>query len=376
MRVEITGLQIASPDEQSLIVRGRPLWVQVELVNHLPHPVEVEGVVDFADVRGLSRLTRSAPMVAPPGRCWAEMRLPPDSLPLGRYSLSVALVGHDLHRSRRLVDVLQVPPGLPPRLSEPWGRWSPRPGDLPRDALVWRVEQVRISVQDTEPAVIPPGAPVEMVMRFDLNGLPPGTLLRLQIFSNTGELVLGTNSRRWGICPHTEGRWVLRARFESLNLAPGNYLITVGLWEEEGALKPYQARHGYYELFVGTPTGVERLASTLELLEHDDQGEQEHEPVRLLGEDRVTRGQWVNLRLTADRPTCCRVWLEQDGQAVAEAMPRTLVCQDRTQWQLKLKARVPQGEYTLCHARWNTGEAAAGPPTRSPLRVTDEQELS
>lgn len=393
MRVEITGLQIASPDERSVIVHGRPLRVQLELVNHFPHVLEVEAVVDFADIWGVSRLIRSAPLTVPLGRSWHELRLPPDSLPLGRYSLSVAVVGHDLYRSRRLVDVLQVPPGLPPHLAEPWGQWSQREGELPRDALVWRVEQVRIQVDGREPAVIPPGADVEVIMRVDLNGLPPDPMVRLQIFSLCGDMVLGTNTIRWGIAFEERGRSELRASFCPLNLAPGNYLITVGLWEDEWASSAHQARHGYFEIHMGDASRG-RLANRLELLEAESVGlttetteDKKQEPtegieeeagsdaehVTLLGDGQVTRGQWLRLRLMEDGPAEGRAWVERREREVATASTGALVCEGGAVWMWKLRALLPPGEYTLCYARWRSGEAA-GEPIRFPLLVIDEQE--
>lgn len=373
MRVEISGLQIASPDERSIIVQGRPLWIQLELINHHPQPVEVVAVVDFADVRGVSRLNKSAPVTVPLGCSWVEMRLPPDSLPLGRYSLSVAIVGDDFHRSRRLVDVLQVPLGLPPHLCDPWGEWTLCQGKLPRDHKVWRVEQLRVQAGGGEPLAIPPGAPVELVMRVDTTELPPDLMVRLQVLSLGGELLVGTNTKRWGLHLDEAQRWVLRASFEALNLAQGHYLATVGLWEDEWASEAYQARHGYFELFLEQASGHERLTSRLELDRPGACGpDHDHDAVvQLLGEGKIGRGEWVCLRLVEHGPAQGRAWMEQHGREVAGARTPALVCDGRTVWNWKLRALVPPGEYTLCYTRWRSGEMVVGQPARFPLRVTN-----
>ena len=284
MPVEITGLQIASSDERSIIMQGRPLRIQLELHNSTTEPVETEARVDFSDIWGVSRLVRVAPVTVPEGRCWIEMRLQPDSLHLGRYSLSVEVLGHDHHRSRRLVDVLQVPDGLPPHLCDEWGVWTVQEGALPRDIKVWRVSQVRMRCDGGEPALIPPGALVEVVMHLDLCDLPSDLLVRLQIFSQRGALMVGTNNVRWGIDMEAR-KWVLRAQFDALNLAPGHYLATVGVWEDEWSDEAFQARHGYYEFDVGWPSAP-AMESVLEVEDgsvhdhdhdHGDVHEHEHD---------------------------------------------------------------------------------------------------
>ncbi len=376
MRVEITGLQIASPDERSVIIQGRPLRVQLELVSHFDEPVEAQAKVEFCEAHGEPRLHCSAPLTVPVGRSWFEMRLPPDSLPLGRHSLSVNVQGHDYHRTRRLVDVLEVPLGLPPHEAEQWEVWQQQEGELPRDARIWRVEQVRVRSGGTEPVVFPSGAPVEIIARLDRDGLKPNILVRIQIFSLRGELVFGTNTKRWGLSLNAAGRWTLRADIDALNLAPGQYLITVGFWQDEGSFEPIQARHGYHEIFVGAP-GRPWLASEVESAEDEGEGEDEGEEpewVELVGDGSVARGEWAELKLRGEGIFIARAWLERDGIHMGQARTPALVCTGPSRWSWKLRALLPPGEYTLSCTWSRPGEAELDTPTRLALVITDEQE--
>ena len=372
MQVEITGLQIASPDERSVIFQGRPLWVQLELVNHFEEPVEVEAEVELSQALGQPRLHCSAPLTAPAGRSWFEMRLPPDSLPLGRHSLAAHLPGHDYHRSRRLVDVLQVPMGLPPHLADPWMVWQQQPGELPRDAKIWRVEQVRVRSGGTEPVVFPSGAPVEVIARLDRAGLEPGALVRVQVFSLRGELVFGTNTKRWELSLDARGRWTLWTNIDALNLTPGHYLITVGLWGDEGSIEPIQAQHGYHEIFVSAPGGP-LLASEVEAAEHGD--EPDGPWVDLVGDGgQIVRGEWVELRLQGEGVFLARAWLEREGLQVGQARTPALVCTGPSRWSWKLRALVPPGEYILCCTWSRPGEPELDTPARLALVVIEKQE--
>ena len=370
-QIRITGLQIAAPDERAVIVSGRPLRVQLELYRTVDGasgahqqqgeadreaPLLCQVAMDFADIQGNSVLNRSAPVSLPAGSSWIEMRLPPDSLALGRYSLSVAVPGHDLHRSRRLVDVLEVPPPVPPEQQERYGQWSLMEGQLPRDPGVWRVEQLRIQTPAGEPAVIRPGEPMEVLMRLNTAGLPPDPLVRLQIFSQSGELVLGTNTVRWGLRLGQGPPRTLRASFAQLNLEPGHYHATVGLWQDEWSTEAYQARHGYYEFLV-QPPATALLRGSFELESTEDHGAPANP--ELVGPATVQQGGELCVRLAPARPGAGRAWFEQQGRERAAAVTPQLVTGPGTTILWKLRALLPAGEYFLCYTQWNVREAIA-----------------
>lgn len=351
--VRITTLQLATPDARCLIIRGRPLRIQLEL--QAAHEQELEVVASFSHLRGGEVLRREARLRAPQGSSWHELRLPPDSLPRGRYSLAVELVGHDLHRSRRPVDVLQVPEALPPSLQDEYGVWTRGQGELPRDVELWRVEQVRVqTASGAEPAVLPADQPIAVEMAFRLTGLPPDPMVRLQLFSAGGKLLLGNNTSRWGISLGQGDRRTLRARFERLNLESGHYLVTVGLWSDEWAAVPYQARHGYYELLVDQLPGgtARRLHGELSWLGAAQQGAP---PALLVGSDQLARGEQLTLQLTVLPPGgAARAWVQdQHGAVLAEATTPALVSGQPASLQWNLRVHLADGEYTLCYSAWD-----------------------
>jgi len=243
--VSVLGLLTGPPDDWTPKRADLPIRVQVELAS--PGAQTVELGLSVADLTGQELLRRAAEVTVAAGRCWVEAWLPAGALAPGRYSLAAWVTGHDLFRSRHL---LEVWPGTGSASAPAPDAWRVHREAMPRPPSLRHVLQLRLRRPDGgEPLAFRGDEPVEVVARLELGELA-SPLLRFQIFSRAGELLLGTNTNRWGADLGRGGEVTVRVAYDRLNLVPGCYPATVGLWPDESAPVPVEARHGYHEVLV------------------------------------------------------------------------------------------------------------------------------
>lgn len=243
--------------------RGDPIELQLELQAPGRQRLELEWTLTGLDgqVAFAHRGTVVTGAASSAATWWVELALPPQSLGPGWYSLAASLSGPpgtDFHRSRQLVELADPPACCAARQQTAASRTpkdvlSIRPGSMPRGRDRRRVEQLRIQLEDRgEPLWLPGDAPVRVVARLNLDGLPcADPLLRFQVFSQGGELALGTNTRRWDLSLEGDGQREICIEYARLNLTPGRFPVTVGLWPDELDGRALEARHGLFTLLVG-----------------------------------------------------------------------------------------------------------------------------
>lgn len=248
MEVCVTGLITAAPNDWSPKRCDRPVPVCAEIEATRAGRCELALTVE--DTGGRAVLRHAAEVALATGLNRVEATLPAHALSPGRYSLLLE-AGGDRFRSRRLLDAWlpsdaergRAPGDAPP--------WEVRPGPLERPAILRHVEQVRMRRPDgSEPLAFRGDEPVQVIARLHLEGLPPNPLARVQSFALDGTLVLGTNTARFGLDLGHGRRRELVLSFERLNLTPGRYLTTVGLWRDEAVPEPIEALYGYHELWI------------------------------------------------------------------------------------------------------------------------------
>jgi hypothetical protein len=243
--ISVLGLLTGPPDDWTPKRADLPIRVQVELGCAQEQTVELG--LSVVDLTGQELVRQATDLSVPAGRCWIEAWLPAGALASGRYSLAAQVTGHDLFRSRHLLEVWPgagAGPGAAP------AGWRVHCSAMARPPSLRHVLQLRLRRPDGgEPLAFRGDEPVEAVARLDLGDLER-PLLRFQVFSRAGELLLGTNTNRWGADLGCGGEVTVRVAYDRLNLVPGCYLATVGLWPDEAAPVPVEARHGYHEILV------------------------------------------------------------------------------------------------------------------------------
>jgi hypothetical protein len=258
MSISITGLQVAVPEDDSVKRTSEQIIVQVELRSAEERSTRLE--LEVCDLRGEVIFANCGPVDLPRGCSHASATIPPGTLGPGRYSLGARTAEAGLHRHRHMIEVLAGPgeataAAAAAAAGQGGGTWEVTEGTMPRAPHLRRVEQVRFALEDgSEPLHFPSDRPVRITTRLDLEGLAADPLLRVQIFSQSGQLMVGTNTTRWEVALGAGGNRTVRVDFERLNLAPGHYFTTVGLWTDEVSGDPIEARHGYYDLLVDGPS--------------------------------------------------------------------------------------------------------------------------
>jgi len=244
----ITGLLTAAPNDWSPKRCDHPLPVHAEL--EATGEARCELALSVQDTAGQTVLRHAGEVALTAGLNRARTVLPAHLLAPGRYSLLLEAASARF-RSRRLLDAWLPPDAGRDGATGGAELWEVRPGPLERPAILHHVEQVRMRRPDgSEPLAFRGDEPVQVIARLNLEGLPPGPLARVQSFALDGTLALGTNTARFGLDLGRGGRRELVLSFERLNLTPGRYLTTVGLWRDEAAPEPIEALHGYHELWV------------------------------------------------------------------------------------------------------------------------------
>ena len=258
--IVITGLQADSGEKAFMEAYSHlPLTVQVEMDS--AEAYAAEAVLELSTLWGDVVFRHVAPMEIFPGRGWSEISLPPGLLHPGRYLISVGFPDHDAHICRHPLAMFGRPSPEGPDL-EQVSSWSSLPGDMPRISNHLYILQVRLRTAGggAEPALFPSHAGLQALIRLNLRGLPNEPLIRFQLFSPAGELLFGTNTNRWDIALDSERKEAsLTLDLEHLNLAPGQYHISVGVWgDEQPGTHPIECMHGWFELLVldGLPHGA------------------------------------------------------------------------------------------------------------------------
>jgi hypothetical protein len=263
----ITGLQATSRDGQlPFFEAGQPLAIQLELL--MPTGEQQLEIcltltaLHLGEARVCLAFERQSIVQAPgsDGRCWAELVIPPWTLGTGWYSLAAAVSGSsgsDFFRSRRLVEVVDHPAQRKEKkqtdeIVTQTGEWTVRPGRMPRLPGQARVEQLRIQQGCEEPLVLAGELPVRIVTRLQMAGLPRHRpVLRLQIYSQARELLLETDTDRWGLDLGSRPTVAIEIDYEHLSLPPGRYTLALGVWPDARSTDPCEERDLSHTLLVG-----------------------------------------------------------------------------------------------------------------------------
>jgi len=95
----------------------------------------------------------------------------------------------------------------------------------------------------------------------------PAALFRFQLFCEQGSgdrlFVFGTNTDRFGVTPRplVPGRHQVSLTFDSLELPPGRYWITAGVWPGERVEPALDVRHSAFSFVIeGTPEEPPQVA--------------------------------------------------------------------------------------------------------------------
>jgi hypothetical protein len=377
--IKITGLQPGATSDLTIWPTSEPVPLRVELESTAEQQASL--ALELRDFGGVVVFRHTSTVALPAGTCWGELWLPPGALPPGRFFIGLGVEGHDFHRSRHPLEIIASDEAPGSSTSPPPEAWVLRPTHLPRPPLLRLVEQVRIQrAAGGEPLYLTGDEPVRFVVRANLQGLPPGPLLRLQVLAPDGRLLLGTNTDRWEIGLGEGGRRIIEVAYDRLSLRPGHYLVTVGLWPSEESAEPYEARHGYYELLVGEEVGDRPpwLASRLTVRPAADLGEAQGPELTVARPPPSGPGSAgeLELELRLQNGVQLAGWVEADaGEVVVRGVVPRVVCQGAAAvtWQVQLS--LPSGDYTFCCAAWDERRREPrGTVHRFPLRVPGEEE--
>lgn len=348
------------------------LWAEAE--------GEQELVLELFDLDGHLAHWSKTQLCLPAGQCWIESLIPPDVVPTGRYQLRASIVGHDCHCCRRPLQVFAAPCPTPQQVGEKLAGCQALPGPMPRSKGWVMLEQVRLCLEGgDEPPVLPFQASVRFEIRLNLEGLSSPPCVRVQIFSAADEMLTGTNTTRWELdLPH-QGRAEVTVEYERLNLTPGRYLFTVGLWPDEGPVAPIEARHAAHELVIGEPGAGDALLASLEpryswRRDVEPQGASA-EALEVVNDPQpgpLAQGAELELELRLGDGAQACAWVEtQQGGVVglARALPYHGAAAALLSW--RLKANLAEGDYTLCCANWpRAAQQPDGTIHRWPLQIT------
>jgi len=341
--IAITGLQSA-PDECSPKRLDQPIRFLVELLAPQGWHDDVDLDLLVEDLDGGVALQCSGRVHPGPELSWAETTVPSHTLGPGRYNVAARVPGHDCFRSRHLMDVW-LPAISEADRSGPDGppTWRVHPGTMPRATGLYHVEQVRIQRADgSEPRIFRGDEPIRVITRLAMDGIPASPLIRVQFFSLRGELMVGTNNERWDLELGQGGRRVVTVEIDRLNLPCGRYLVTVGLWPNEGDPCVLEARHAFHEILVEAEEARHRAVVTHESWRPTAAGERVVAPP-----ERIEGGEVV-LELALESGHRPRLWLESaEGVVVASAIGPRLVAPEPMLLRWGLKLEVPPGSYQL-----------------------------